>query len=165
MRLVLDNVKSGGMAVNSSKLLLSALVAALPLAAGAITVDGSYHEFLFNNVGTFAMGCAGGCVGTINPAAEETSTPPWTFSGPARVFVLDLFQIGDEFTLFDNNAVVGNTSTVANTGAVADELRWRRSLRHLNRRHVSRPPPSVSPAAAVAPAHRGCTPACRRCWR
>src|SRR5215469_5387656 len=117
MRLVLDNVMSGGMAVNSSKLLLSALVAALPLAAGAITVDGSYHEFLFNNVGTFAMGCAGGCVGTINPAAEETSTPPWTFSGPARVFVLDLFQIGDEFTLFDNNAVVGNTSTVANTGA------------------------------------------------
>jgi len=84
-----------------------------------IAVDGTWHEFLFGLSGTFATTCGGvSCVPTVDPVAEQTSSPPWTFSGPAIVTLTDLFQRGDQFALFDNNALLGDTSVPVNDGAV-----------------------------------------------
>lgn len=92
-------------------------LAALPVYATPVTANGSYHEFLFGATGSFATSCGGGCTPTTNPLAEQTGVPPYTFTGAATVFVLDLFLQGDEFTLYDNGSVIGNTSIVANTAA------------------------------------------------
>ena len=47
---------------------------------------------------------------TINPGADTTTAPPWTFSGPASLLVLDLFLSGDQFQVFDNSVSLGLTS-------------------------------------------------------
>ncbi|MGH9345425.1 MAG: PEP-CTERM sorting domain-containing protein [Terriglobia bacterium] len=91
-------------------LCIMVLAVAVPLMADSVSADGSYHEFLFGNVGSFAVSCAGGCLATTNPVAEETSTPPWTFTGPGTIFALDLFQPGDEFAVYDNSILLGDTS-------------------------------------------------------
>jgi hypothetical protein len=85
----------------------------------AIAADGSWHEFLFNLAGTFAVACGTSCGLTIDPVAERISAPPWTFDGPGIVTITDLFQRGDRFALFDNNVFVGNTSVPVNDGAIA----------------------------------------------
>ncbi len=43
--------------------------------------------------------------------------PPWAFSGAATATVLDLFQRGDRFELFDNSVSLGLTSAPPNDGA------------------------------------------------
>jgi PEP-CTERM motif len=91
-------------------------VLSVPMFGGPIAVDGSWHEFLFGTAISPVISCGGMCSPTSNPVAEQTSAPPWTFSGPARVVVLDLFQRGDRFELFDNSMPVGQTSVVANDG-------------------------------------------------
>jgi hypothetical protein len=106
-------------------------VLALPMCAGlipgngagtngledtAIAADGTWHEFLFNLAGTFAVSCASTCTPTTNPVAEQTSAPPWTFTGPAIVTLTDLFERGDRFELFDNGLAVGLTSVPVNDG-------------------------------------------------
>jgi len=88
----------------------------LPASATAILADGSYHEFLFGGTDLFATSCAGGCLATTNPIAEETSSPPWTFTGSATLTVVDLFAVGDQFEIFDNSIEVGTTSVVAAGG-------------------------------------------------
>jgi PEP-CTERM motif len=86
--------------------------------ADVLPVDGSWAEFGFDLAGTFAYNCPG-CTPTTNPVANQSLTPPWTFSGPATLTVLDLFQIGDEFEVFDNDFFLGLTQGVANTGVDA----------------------------------------------
>ena len=95
-----------------------ALLAGAPAAFGTpISIDGSYHEFLFStSPGTAVTSCGGTCVATSNPVAEQTSSPPWTFSGAAKIFVLDLFAYGDRFELFDNSVSLGLTSSVVTGG-------------------------------------------------
>ena len=82
----------------------------------AITPDGSWHEFLFNLATSAVTGCGGLCVPTTNPVAEMTSSPPWTFAGPAIVTVTDLFERGDRFQLFDSGISQGLTSVPINDG-------------------------------------------------
>ena len=77
--------------------------------ASAITADGNWLQFLFNGGGP-AVACSGGCVPTANPVALEAAVPPWTFSGPATVTVLDLFVSIDTFELFDNLVSLGISS-------------------------------------------------------
>jgi PEP-CTERM motif len=60
--------------------------------------------------------CGGECGTTVNPVAEQATSPPWTFSGPAEVLITDLFVAGDRFEVFDNLASLGVTSVVTNTG-------------------------------------------------
>ena len=94
-------------------------LAAVTAVADVVPVDGSWHEFLFGLAGTFVTSCGGtGCVATIDPVAEQTSAPPWTFAGPAVVTITDLFGRGDRLELFDNGAPVGLTSVPVNDGAV-----------------------------------------------
>src|SRR5207249_508896 len=56
------------------------------------------------------------CTATTNPVADQTKAPPWTFSGPATITVLDLFLRGDRFELLDNAVSQGQTSVVVNDG-------------------------------------------------
>ena len=89
-----------------------------PAFADPVNVDGSWHEFLFGRAGTFATTCGGTCDVTTDPLAERTSTPPWTFSGPAGITITDLFNRGDQFALFDNSVLVGDTSTPINDAGI-----------------------------------------------
>ncbi len=93
---------------------------ALPMFSDPIVPDGTYHEFAFDQATSAVFTCGGGanCVATTDPVAEDTSTPPWTFTttAPTKLFVLDLFQKGDRFEFFDNSVPVGVTSVIANTG-------------------------------------------------
>lgn len=84
--------------------------------ATPITPDGSWHEFLFGAATSPAVTCGGLCVPTTNPLAEQLSAPPWTFTStvPVVVTVLDLFNRGDRFELFDNVVSVGITSIPVN---------------------------------------------------
>jgi PEP-CTERM motif len=84
--------------------------------ASPIIVDGSWHEFRFGLAGTAATACSGSCIPTVNPVADATSAPPWTFTGPGALALLDLFQEGDRFEAFDFGTSIGVTSIVANTG-------------------------------------------------
>ncbi len=93
-----------------------ALIACAPVSATVISVDGTYHEFLFNLAGTNAIACGAACAPTTNPVADQSSAPPWTFSGPAVLFVLDLFNHGDRFEAFDGATSLGITSVVVNDG-------------------------------------------------
>ncbi|MEO8096202.1 MAG: PEP-CTERM sorting domain-containing protein [Acidobacteriota bacterium] len=94
---------------------------ALPSFATAITVDGSYHEFGFSSVGPVVT-CGGSCTGTTSPVAEQTSSPPWTFSGPATIFVVDLFLSTDRFEVFDNAISLGLTSVAVAGGACGGDI-------------------------------------------
>jgi PEP-CTERM motif-containing protein len=86
-------------------------LSAVPSFATAITVDGSWHQFNFGGVGSFAGACGGGCPPAINPpAVEQTSSAPWTFSGPAVFTVLDLEHSVDRFEVFDSGVSLGLTS-------------------------------------------------------
>jgi hypothetical protein len=95
------------------------VLSASPAYASPILPDGSYHEFFFALAGTFAMSCGGTCTTTTNPVAEQVSSPPWTWEGPASVFVLDLGNVADRFEIFDNSLSAGSTSITPNTGANA----------------------------------------------
>jgi len=101
--------------------LLIAAFGAQAAFADAIPTDGSWTEFLFgvaNTPSAAAVAC-GGCVGTTNPVAAVGVSPPWTFSGPATLDVLDLFIAGDQFAVYDNAVLLGDTSVPTNTGYAA----------------------------------------------
>lgn len=92
-------------------LLTAALIAFAPTSmfADTITTDGGWNSFCFGGVGSFgAIGL--GCATTTDPLANDNVDAPWTFSGPATLQVLDLFQSGDQFDVFDNNVNLGDTS-------------------------------------------------------
>lgn len=97
------------------------LVYLCPAFASPIAVDGTYHEFSFG----LAPGAAGGCLNencsaTTDPVAELDSTSPWTFSGAASIFVLDIGDIGDIFGIADNGTSLGTTSSTTGTGRPCD---------------------------------------------
>jgi PEP-CTERM motif len=85
-------------------------LSAVPSFASAIAVDGSWHQFNFGGVGSFAGACGGGCLPAIDPTAEQLTGAPWTFSGPAVFTVLDLEHSVDRFLVFDNAVSLGMTS-------------------------------------------------------
>lgn len=96
------------------------LMTASPAFASSITIDGSYHEFRFQTATQDVIACmsAGSdfCTNSINPTGvEHTSAPPWTFTGSAILFILDVGDKGDTFSAYDNLALVGSTSGVPNT--------------------------------------------------
>ena len=88
--------------------------------ATAITADGTWLQFGFDEGGP-AEACFG-CVGTTNPGASEAPVPPWTFSGPAVVTVLDLFLSIDTFELFDNLVSLGISSAPVAGGGCGNDI-------------------------------------------
>lgn len=89
--------------------------------ATAISPDGTWLQFLFDGGGS-AIACSGQCVATTNPTASEAPDPPWTFSGPATVTVLDLFISIDTFELFDNLVSLGISSAPAAGGGCGADI-------------------------------------------
>jgi hypothetical protein len=82
-------------------------VTAGPATAAAISTNTWY---------TFGFGSAGGALGAplqtgTNPSALALDAGPWTFnlSGPATLFVTDMEQSGDYFSLYDNLVLLGST--------------------------------------------------------
>jgi PEP-CTERM motif-containing protein len=91
-------------------------VFALPVFGGAITPDGTFYEFFFGAAPSSAQICSPPCTTTSNPVAVQTVGPPWTFSGAASLFVLDVADTGDRFQAFDNLVSLGMTSPSPNPG-------------------------------------------------
>lgn len=110
----------------SLRKVMLAAVAMLALGAGqasaaAITVDGGWYEFLFGGVGSTAGPCSGACNPTV-PASLDPGAAPWTFSGPASITVLDLFQSVDQFEVFDGAVSLGVTSAPGAGGACGGDI-------------------------------------------
>jgi len=92
--------------------------AQLGVFATAITPDGTFHQFQFSGtINSAVFPCGGSCLPTTNPVAEQASSPPWTFSGPASIFITDVFQVADRFEVFDNLVSLGQTSAGTNDGS------------------------------------------------
>ena len=98
----------------------------LPTFASVISVNGAYHEFRFQQATQNVIACITGpsdvppstnfCTASVNPSgADQASAPPWTFSGPAVLFIIDVGDKGDTFSAYDNLAFIGATSIVPNT--------------------------------------------------
>src|SRR5258708_3703338 len=91
----------------------------VPAFGDSIFADGSYHEFTFGLAPGGVIGCgpanAQVCSATSNPVAERNSTSPWTFTGPAVLFLVDIGDIGDTFRVFDNLVSLGDTSATTGT--------------------------------------------------
>jgi hypothetical protein len=108
--------------VNLGKLAVSALfLCGCSAFGGAIAADNSYHEFSFDAVGSFGASCSS-CVLTVNPVADQSIDSPWTFSGAANIFIIDLFAAGDRFELFDNSVSLGQTSVPGQTGSCDEDI-------------------------------------------
>ena len=97
------------------------VLSARSASATTIAEDGSWLEFQFD-AGGAAEGCFWGCLATTNPLASDALAPPWTFSGPATVTVLDLFLSGDTFELFDNLVSVGVSSLPTDEGECGNNI-------------------------------------------
>ena len=108
--------------VSTFGLLALLALSAVPSFASTIPVDGSWHQFSFGGVGSLASACGGGCQTIINPTPEQLTGPPWTFSGPAVLTVLDLFMSVDRFQIFDNAVSLGTTSLESPGGTCDNDL-------------------------------------------
>jgi hypothetical protein len=97
------------------------VVSAFPMLGSTIVADGSYHEFRFQTATQDVISCNNDtqlCTAPTDTANfEMASTPPWTFTGPGILFIIDVGDKGDEFSAYDNNALLGPTSDVTNSGA------------------------------------------------
>jgi hypothetical protein len=89
--------------------------------ADALPTNSNWVEFLFGGVNSFAT-VGTNSTQTTNPVASQSIAPPWTFSGPAVVKVLDLFISGDRFSVFDNNVLLGSTSAPTGGGACNNDI-------------------------------------------
>jgi hypothetical protein len=76
--------------------------------AAAITVDGGWYEFGFGADGSAGFSCPG-CTPS-DPVSSDPGDPPWTFSGPGTITLLDLFLSTDQFELFDFGVSLGVSS-------------------------------------------------------
>jgi hypothetical protein len=89
--------------------------------AGPVAVDSTWYEFQFGGTGSFATACTT-CIPTIDPVATLADDPPWTFSGPATLTVLDLFSSGDVFEAFDFGVSLGVSSVPGPSGACFNDI-------------------------------------------
>jgi hypothetical protein len=93
----------------------AALFAAAPAGAGPVPFD-TYLQFSFDGAGSSAAGCfpddPGGsfCLASSGTPTGFADAPAWTFSGAAALTVVDAFESGDRFDIFDFGVLVGSTS-------------------------------------------------------
>lgn len=111
--------------------LLVSLVLTLPIAVmgGAVPIDGPWQVFAFYTVGTPARGCwpadpdgNRGC--SLGPNSEFANAPPWTFTAPAEgavLTVVDAYNSGDVFTIFDFGTPIGSTSAAVTGDYCGDD--------------------------------------------
>lgn len=86
--------------------------------AGAIA-DGVFHEFSFGEAATVVVGCdpadssGNFCLPSSGTPTSFLDAPPWTFSAPAEgatLTIVDAFESGDVFEVFDVGVSLGLTS-------------------------------------------------------
>src|SRR5689334_6520660 len=103
---------------------LMMLALSTPALCGALPTN-TWEEFAFGAVGVPATGCdpadpAGPfCIGSFGTPTEFLTAPPWTFTAPATgatLTVVDAFDAGDRFEIFDFGASIGFTSAPGRTG-------------------------------------------------
>jgi len=102
---------------------------ARPASAGVIST-GVYYEFGFSTAGTPATGCdpadpAGPfCLPSGGTPTTFLDAPPWTFTAPSFGIVLtvvDAFNSGDRFQLFDFGTSIGLTSVPVAGASCGDD--------------------------------------------
>jgi hypothetical protein len=116
-----EGTMHGCAAVRTAGALLAAglaLTTARGASAGTIAA-GSFHEFGFAGAGSAATGCdpadpAGAfCTPSAGTPTLFLDAPPWTFTAPAvgaLLSVVDAFESGDRFEVFDFGVSLGLTS-------------------------------------------------------
>jgi hypothetical protein len=110
------------------------LLAAIAILAAALSVPGvqagplaasTWSQFSFGNAGDLARGCdpadpAGAfCIPSFGTPVVPLDAPPWTFTALANttLVVVDVFESGDRFEVFDSGVSLGLTSTPAAAGS------------------------------------------------
>jgi hypothetical protein len=93
-----------------------ALLLSAPASAGTIAFD-TWYEFGFTDAGTPATGCFPDdplsivvCPPSSGTPTTFLDTPPWTFGGSSTLTVVDAFESGDAFEIFDFGLSIGVTS-------------------------------------------------------
>lgn len=108
--------------------LLAVFASTLPALCGPISL-GVWYEFSFGTAGTAASGCApddpagGFCIPSSGTSTSFLDAPPWTFSAPAGAVltVVDAFQAGDRFEIFDFGSSLGLTSSPIGSADCGDD--------------------------------------------
>jgi hypothetical protein len=81
---------------------------------------GVWYEFGFGQAGTFAFD-GSGCIPSSGNNSQPAPIPPWTYYTAAPtaslVTIVDAFNEGDVFKLYDSGSFVGSTTFVGNTGS------------------------------------------------
>jgi hypothetical protein len=102
---------------------------AAPGYAGPIPFD-TFLQFAFGDIGTPATGCdpadpAGAfCIPSSGTPTSFLDAPPWTFVAPiagALLTVVDSFEAGDRFEIFDFGASLGLTSAPVGSADCGDD--------------------------------------------
>jgi hypothetical protein len=93
----------------------------LALSAGpgfcsAISVGNWYSDYWDGPVET-TLTDGPNYTGSSGTVLLDPGSAPWTFTGPAVLFVTDILIDGDQFEVFDNGVEVGTTSTPVNDGS------------------------------------------------
>lgn len=108
------------------------LAAAQPVFAGPIVFD-TFLQFSFDiNSSPAVAGCAPDdpdgnfCLASSGTPTGFLDAPPWTFVAPAagaKLTVIDVFESGDVFEVFDFGSLIGSTSVpVANVDCGDDPV-------------------------------------------
>jgi hypothetical protein len=115
------------MSFANSTLVLAALLALAPAPASAGPIlPNTWYEFAFTTAGIAATGCfpndpAGPlCIPSSGAPTVFADAPPWTFSGPGQLTVVDAFEAGDMFEVLDFGVPIGLTS-LAGQGDCGDD--------------------------------------------
>jgi hypothetical protein len=102
------------------------LVVSGSAAAGSIPAE-VWLEFGFTDVGVDATGCDPDdplgpfCIPSSGTPTAFLDAPPWTFSGGALLTVVDAFEAGDQFEVFDFGASLGATSLPVGSADCGDD--------------------------------------------
>jgi len=101
-------------------MILPALILGFTISATASLIpDGGYLQFAFTTAGVSATGCfpadptGAVCLPSSGTPTTFAPAPPWTFTAPATgalFTVVDAFEAGDRFQVFDFGASLGLTS-------------------------------------------------------
>lgn len=100
-------------------------VAAPGSPSAPVPVGGNWLEFLFTAAGVPATDCAGSCTPSSGGNSQDAGSPPWTFSagaGGADLTVVDAFNLGDQFEVFDFGLSMGTTSAPGSGSCGSDPV-------------------------------------------
>jgi len=88
---------------------------------GAVITTGVWYNFEWDGpVGTPVFN-GPGYLRSQGTTLADPGAPPWTFTGNGRLFVEDLFNHGDAFSVLDNGVMIGATAPIVDDGLTCDD--------------------------------------------